>query len=332
MKYKQLSMTIAALCVAGGAAAAATPKLAIVYDAGGKFDKSFNQSAAEGVARFTKETGINVLEAQASSDTQAEQVLRGLARKKLDLIASIGFSQTQAVQKVAAEFPNVHFVLVDGNAQGKNVNSVLFKEQEGSYLAGVAAAMASKTKKLGFVGGMDIPLIRAFQCGYAQGAKAVAPKAEILQNMVGTTSAAWNDPAKGGELARAQFDRGADVVFAVAGGSGMGALQMAKTRGKLAIGVDSNQNYLHPGTMLTSMVKHVDNVAYDAFVQAKNGQWTPGISYKGLKEGGVDWALDKDNRAVVTPDIEKRVNAAKADIISGKIKVVDYRAAGSCPQ
>jgi basic membrane protein A len=332
MKYKQLSMTIAALCVAGGAAAAATPKLAIVYDAGGKFDKSFNQSAAEGVARFTKETGINVLEAQASSDTQAEQVLRGLARKKLDLIASIGFSQTQAVQKVAAEFPNVHFVLVDGNAQGKNVNSVLFKEQEGSYLAGVAAAMASKTKKLGFVGGMDIPLIRAFQCGYAQGAKAVAPKVEIFQNMVGTTSAAWNDPAKGGELARAQFDRGADVVFAVAGGSGMGALQMAKTRGKLAIGVDSNQNYLHPGTMLTSMVKHVDNVAYDAFVQAKNGQWTPGISYKGLKEGGVDWALDKDNRAVVTPDIEKRVNAAKADIISGKIKVVDYRAAGSCPQ
>jgi basic membrane protein A len=332
MKYKQLSMTIAALCVASGAAAAATPKLAIVYDAGGKFDKSFNQSAAEGVARFTKETGINVLEAQASSDTQAEQVLRGLARKKLDLIASIGFSQTQAVQKVAAEFPNVHFVLVDGNAQGKNVNSVLFKEQEGSYLAGVAAAMASKTKKLGFVGGMDIPLIRAFQCGYAQGAKAVAPKAEIFQNMVGTTSAAWNDPAKGGELARAQFDRGADVVFAVAGGSGMGALQMAKTRGKLAIGVDSNQNYLHPGTMLTSMVKHVDNVAYDAFVQAKNGQWTPGVSYKGLKEGGVDWALDKDNRAVVTPEIEKRVNAAKADIISGKIKVVDYRAAGSCPQ
>jgi basic membrane protein A len=163
MTLKQLSMTIAALCVAGTAAAAAnpSPKLAIVYDAGGKFDKSFNQSAAEGVARFKKETGINVLEAQASSDTQAEQVLRGLARKKLDVIASIGFSQTQAVQKVAAEFPNVHFVLVDGNAQGKNVNSVLFKEQEGSYLVGVAAAMASKSKKLGFVGGMDIPLIRA---------------------------------------------------------------------------------------------------------------------------------------------------------------------------
>ncbi len=337
MKFKQLSMTIAAaLCVAGSAAgsaaAAGAPKLGIVYDAGGKFDKSFNQSASEGAARFKKETGINVFEAQASSDTQAEQVLRGLARKKLDLIISIGFSQTQAVQKVAAEFPGVHFVLVDGNAQGKNVNSVLFKEQEGSYLVGVAAAMASKSKKIGFIGGMDIPLIRAFECGYAQGAKAINPKMDLQQNMVGTTAAAWNDPAKGGELARAQFDRGADVVFAVAGGSGLGVLQMAKAKGKLAIGVDSNQNGIQPGSVLTSMVKHVDNVTYEAFMQAKNGQFTPGVSYKGLKEGGVDWIVDKDNRAIVSADMEKRVNAAKADIISGKIKVVDYRAASSCPQ
>ena len=333
MKFKQLSMTIAALCVAGSAAAAAgAPKLGIVYDAGGKFDKSFNQSAAEGIERFKKQNGINVFEAQASSDTQAEQVLRGLARKKLDLIISVGFSQTQAVQKIAAEFPAVHFVLIDGNATGKNVNSILFKEQEGSYLVGVAAAMASKTKTISFVGGMDIPLIRAFACGYAQGAKAIAPKIQIMQNMVGTTSAAWNDPAKGGELARAQFDRGADVVFAVAGGSGMGALQMAKEKGKLAIGVDSNQNYLYPGTMLSSMVKRVDNATYDALVKANNNQFTPGITYEGLKEGGVDWALDKYNRSVVTPEIEKRVLAAREDIVSGKIKVVDYRAAGSCPQ
>jgi basic membrane protein A len=332
MKFKQLSMTIASLCVAASAAAApGAPKLGIVYDAGGKFDKSFNQSAFEGAERFKKATGISYLEAQANSDTQAEQVLRGLARKKLDLIASIGFSQTQAVQKVAAEFPNVHFVIIDSVAKGNNVNSILFKEQEGSYLVGAAAAMASKSKKIGFVGGMDIPLIRAFACGYAQGAKAEAKKVEILQNMVGTTSAAWNDPAKGGELARAQFDRGVDVVFAVAGGSGMGTLQQAKEKGKLAIGVDSNQNYLHPGTMLTSMVKHVDNAIYDSFMQVKNGTWKPGITYKGLAEGGVDWVVDKDNRAVVTPAMEKRVNALKADIISGKIKVVDYRAGSSCP-
>jgi basic membrane protein A len=332
MKFKQLSMTIAALCVAGSAAAAGAPKLGIVYDAGGKFDKSFNQSAAEGIERFKKQNGISVFEAQASSDTQAEQVLRGLARKKLDLIVSIGFSQTQAVQKIAAEFPAVHFVIIDGNATGKNVNSILFKEQEGSYLVGMAAAMAAKSGKIGFVGGMDIPLIRAFACGYSQGAKAVNPKIDIQQNMVGTTAAAWNDPAKGGELARAQIDRGADVVFAVAGGSGLGVLQMAKTKGKLAIGVDSNQNDIQPGAVLTSMVKNVGNATYDALVQAKSGQYASGVTYKGLKEGGVDWALDKNNRAVVPAAMEKRLNAAKADIISGKIKVVDYRTAGSCPQ
>jgi basic membrane protein A len=330
MKLKQFTMTIAALCVAG-TAAAAEPKLGMVYDAGGKFDKSFNQSAFEGLQRFSKETGIKVLEVQANSDTQAEQVMRGLARKKVDLIAAIGFSQTQAVQKVAKEFPNVRFVLIDSIAQGNNINSVMFKEQEGSYLVGVAAAMASKTHKLGFVGGMDIPLIRAFACGYAQGAKAQYPKIEIMQNMVGTTAAAWNDPAKGGELARAQFDRGADVVFAVAGGSGMGALQMAKAKGKLAIGVDSNQNYLHPGNMLTSMVKRVDNAIYESFMAQKNGSWKAGVTYKGLKEGGVDWVLDKDNRKVVSPEMEKRVNAVRTDIINGKIKVIDYRAAGSCP-
>ena len=330
MKFKQLSISIAALCVAASAAAA-DPKLGVVYDAGGKFDKSFNQSAFEGAERFKKETGIKYIEVQASSDTQAEQVLRGLARKKLDLIAAIGFSQTQAVQKVAQEFPNVRFVLIDAVAKGNNINSILFKEEEGSYLVGVAASMASKSKKIGFVGGMDIPLIRTFACGYAQGAKASNAKIEVMQNMVGTTSAAWNDPAKGGELARAQFDRGVDVVFAVAGGSGMGTLQTAKEKGKLAIGVDSNQNYLHPGTMLTSMVKRVDLAIYDAFMQMKAGTWKAGVSSRGLKEGGVDWALDKDNRAVVTPEIEKKVNEAKAAIISGKTKVIDYRAASSCP-
>ncbi len=332
MKLKQLSMTMAALCVAMSATAApAAPKLGIVYDAGGKFDKSFNQSAYEGAERFKKETNIPYLEAQASSDTQAEQMLRALARKKLDLIAAVGFSQTQAVQKVAKEFPNVRFVLIDAIAKGNNVNSILFKEEEGSYLVGVAAALASKSKKVGFVGGMDIPLIRAFNCGYAQGAKATDPKIETFSNMVGTTAAAWNNPAKGGELARAQFDRGVDVVFAVAGGSGMGTLQVAKEKGKLAIGVDSNQNYIHPGTMLTSMVKHVDMAIYDSFMQMKNGTWKAGITHKGLKEGGVNWALDKDNRKVVTPEMEKRINEVKANIISGKVKVVDYRAANSCP-
>jgi len=330
MKLKQLSIMMAALGVCAGAFAA-DPKLGIVYDAGGKFDKSFNQSAYEGAERFKKETGIAYMEAQASSDTQAEQMLRSLARKKLDLIAAVGFSQTQAVQKVAKEFPNVRFVLIDAIAKGNNVNSILFKEEEGSYLVGVAAAIASKSKKVGFVGGMDIPLIRTFNCGYVQGAKATDPKIEAFQNMVGTTAAAWNNPAKGGELARAQFDRGVDVVFAVAGGSGMGTIETAKQKGKLAIGVDSNQNYVAPGTMLTSMVKRVDLAIYDSFMQIKNGTWKPGVVYKGLKEGGVDWVVDKDNRKVVSPDMEKRVKEAKANIINGKVKVHDYRVNSSCP-
>ncbi len=330
MKLSKISLTVAALCTAVSAYAA-DPKLAVVYDGGGKFDKSFNQSASEGAERFKKETKIPFMEVQVGSDTQTEQVLRNLARKNVDLIAAIGFAQAQAVQTVAKEFPKVKFVLIDGVANGDNISSVLFKEQEGSYLVGIAAAMASKSKKLGFVGGMDIPLIRAFGCGYAQGAKAVDAKAEVTQNMVGTTPSAWNDPAKGGELARAQFERGVDVVFAAAGGSGMGSLQAAKEKGKLAIGVDSNQNYMHPGVMLTSMLKRVDNAIYDSFMQVKNGNWQAGISNKGLKEGGVDWALDQHNRKLITPEMEKRINAAKADIVSGKVKVVDYRASNNCP-
>jgi basic membrane protein A len=330
MKLSQLSLTVAALFIAASVSAA-DPKLGIVYDAGGKFDKSFNQSAFEGASRFKKETNINFIEVQASSDTQAEQVLRGLARKNLDLIASIGFAQQAAVQKVAKEFPKVRFVLIDGVAQGANVNSITFKEEEGSYLVGVAAAMASKSKKLGFIGGVDIPLIRTFACGYAQGAKAVNPKVEVTSNMVGTTSDSWNNPAKGGELARSQFDRGVDVVFAVAGGSGLGTLQTAKEKGKLAIGVDSNQNHLYPGSILTSMVKRVDNAVYDSFMQMKNGTWKAGVTAKGLKEGGVDWALDENNRKLITPEIEKRVTGARKDIIDGKVKVIDIRSGAACP-
>jgi basic membrane protein A and related proteins len=330
MKLKHFALALAAV-LTSASALAADPKLAIVFDAGGKFDKSFNQAAAVGAERFKRDTKISYTEVQVARDAQTEQVLRSLARRNVDLIAAIGFAQGQAVQTVAKEFPNVKFLLIDGVATGDNINSVLFKEQEGSYLVGVAAAMASKSKKLGFIGGMDIPLIRAFGCGYAQGAKAIDPAIDVTQNMVGTTNAAWNDPAKGGELARAQFDRGVDVVFAAAGGSGMGALQAAKEKGKLAIGVDSNQNHLHPGTVLTSMLKRVDNAIYDGFMSVKNGTWKAGTTVKGLAEGGVDWALDEHNRKLITPEMEKRINEAAADIKSGKIKVVDYRAANSCP-
>jgi len=206
-----------------------------------------------------------------------------------------------------------------------NVQSVVFKEQEGSFLVGTMAALASKSGKVGFVGGMDIPLIRKFQCGYEQGAKFANPKAQVFANMTGTTGAAWNDPARGGELAKAQFSKGADVVFAAAGGTGMGVYQAAKDSKKLAIGVDSNQNHIQPGTMLTSMLKRVDVAVYNVAMGHK-----PGVSVLGLKEGGVDYAMDENNAKLVTDAMKAKVEAAKADIISGKIKVADYMADNAC--
>jgi len=206
------------------------------------------------------------------------------------------------------------------------VQSIVFKEHEGSFLVGMAAAMASKTGKVGFVGGMDIPLIRRFALGYEEGAKYVNPKIEVFQNMTGTTPAAWNDPTRGGELARSQFDRGADVVYAAAGATGLGVLQAAKDKGKLAIGVDSNQDHIHPGTILTSMIKRVDLAVYETFKAAKEGSWKSGVRSLGVAEGGVGYSIDQYNRSLITADMEKRLQQARADIVAGKIKVTDYMA------
>ena len=211
------------------------------------------------------------------------------------------------------------------------MQSVVFNEHEGSFLVGMIAAMASKTGKVGFVGGMDIPLIRKFACGYVEGAKYANPKIGVIQNMTGTTPSAWNDPGRGAELTKGQFDRGVDVVYAAAGGTGTGVYQAAKDAGKLAIGVDSNQNYLHPGTMLTSMVKRVDVAAYNSFKSALDGTWKPGFQALGLAEDGVDWALDEHNKALISSEMKAKVDQAKADIIAGKIKVHDYMSDNTCP-
>jgi basic membrane protein A and related proteins len=242
----------------------------------------------------------------------------------------VGFAQADAVQKVAAEFPKTRFTVIDGIVKLPNVQSVLFKEHEGSFLVGMLAAMASKTGKVGFVGGMDIPLIRRFECGYAQGAKYANPQIEVLQNMTGTTPSAWNDPGRGGELAKAQFDRGVDVIYAAAGNTGLGVYQAATDAHKFAIGVDSNQNYLHPGVMLTSMVKRVDLAAYNSLMTAKNDAWQGGITVLGLKEGGIDWALDQYNEKLISPAMKAKVDQAKADIIGGKIVVYDYMEHNDC--
>jgi basic membrane protein A len=298
---------------------------AIVFDMGGKFDKSFNEAAFNGMEKWKKETGKPYLEFEIANESQREQAIRRMAEKGASPIIGIGFGQASSIEKVAKEFPKLQFAIIDMVVDLPNVQSVVFKEQEGSFLVGAMAAMASKSGKVGFVGGMDIPLIRKFQCGYEQGAKFANAKAEVFGNMTGTTGAAWNDPARGGELAKAQFAKGADVVFAAAGGTGMGVYQAAKDSGKLAIGVDSNQNHLQPGTMLTSMLKRVDVAVYNVAKAHKGG-----ISVLGLKEGGVDYAMDANNAKLVTADMKKKVDAAKADIISGKIKVADYMADNAC--
>jgi len=319
----QTQLGILAVALAASCQAMAEP--AIVFDLGGKFDKSFNEAAFNGMERWKKETGKNYLEFEVSNESQREQAIRRMAEKGSSPIIAMSFSQASAIEKVAKEFPKLKFAIVDAVVKLPNVQSIVFKEHEGSFLVGMMSAMASKTGKVGFVGGMDIPLIRKFGCGYEQGAKFANPKVEVFQNMTGTTGAAWNDPARGGELAKAQFAKGADVVFAAAGGTGMGVYQAAKDAGKLAIGVDSNQNHVQPGTMLTSMLKRVDVAVYNI---SKNH--TPGVSVLGLKEDGVGYALDQFNEKLVSADMKKKVDAARADIIAGKIKVVDYMTANAC--
>lgn len=298
---------------------------AVVFDMGGKFDKSFNEAAYTGMEKWKKETGKPYLSFEITNESQREQAIRRMAEKGASPIIGIGFGQASSIEKIAKEFPKLSFAIVDMVVDLPNVQSVVFKEQEGSFLVGAMAAMASKTGKVGFVGGMDIPLIRKFECGYKQGALYINPKAEMIGNMTGTTGAAWNDPARGGELAKAQFSQGVDVVFAAAGGTGIGVYQAAKDNGKLAIGVDSNQNHIQPGTMLTSMLKRVDVAVYNVAKGHKAG-----ISVLGLKEGGVDYAIDENNAKLVTADMKKKLDAAKAGIISGKIKVADFMADNAC--
>ncbi|MEM6614942.1 MAG: BMP family ABC transporter substrate-binding protein [Pseudomonadota bacterium] len=330
MKKFGLVATVAALAMSASAALAEF-KPAVVYDLGGRNDESFNQAAFTGAEQFKTETSVEYRDFEIQNDAQREQAIRRFARDGHNPVVAIGFSHGNAMEKVAAEFPDTQFAIVDMVVDLPNVRSIVFKEHEGSYLVGVLAAMASESGKVGFVGGMDIPLIRKFACGYVQGVMAVNGEAEVFQNMTGTTGAAWNDPVKGGELAKSQFDRGADVVYHAAGGTGIGVLQAAADAGKLGIGVDSNQNGLHPGSVLTSMLKRVDVAVYDAFKDSMDGEWTAGFEVLGLAEGGVGYALDGNNEELITADMKAAVEEATANIISGKIAVHDYMSNESCP-
>ncbi|MEZ5825709.1 MAG: BMP family ABC transporter substrate-binding protein [Geminicoccaceae bacterium] len=297
---------------------------AIIFDMGGKFDKSFNEAAFRGVEKFKEESGVDYLEFEITNESQREQALRRMIRKGANMVVVVGFGFATPLEAVAAEETDTKFTIIDMVVDQPNVQSVTFKEHEGSFLVGMAAALASQTGKVGFVGGMDIPLIRNFAHGYEQGVKHANADGEVIVNMTGTTPAAWNDPARGGELAISQFDRGADVVYAAAGSTGLGVLQAAADQGKLSIGVDSNQNHLHPGSVLTSMLKRVDVAVYNALKSAMDGSWQAGAQSLGLAEDGVGYSIDENNRDLITADMEAKLEEAKASIIAGDIVVEDY--------
>ena len=315
---------LAAAALLGAARLAAQP--AVIYELGGKADRSFNQAAFEGAERWRQASGKPYLEFEVANSAQREQAARRFAERGAGPIVGIGFPQAGSIAAVAKDHLKTMFAIVDAVVELPNVQSFVYREHEGSFLVGLLAAMASKSGKVGFVGGMDIPLVRKFLCGFEQGARHANPKIQVLSAMSGSTPAAWTDPARGAELTRGQIAQGVDVVFAAAGTTGLGIMQAARDGGILAIGVDSNQNHLQPGTMLTSMLKRVDTAVYNVAM----GKTQAGVTVLGLKEGGVDVAIDEYNAKLVTAAMKAKVDAAKADIIAGKIKVADYMADNSC--
>ncbi|HEY0427967.1 MAG TPA: BMP family ABC transporter substrate-binding protein [Pyrinomonadaceae bacterium] len=315
-------------------------KVGIVFDIGGKNDRSFNAAAWEGVKRAANDLPICLNDVEPGNPTSIEPAMRAFAEKNFDLIIGVGFAQGPIMANVAKDYPKIKFAIVDGvilEDDGKtpksNVASLVFREHEGSYLVGMIAASKSKTGVLGFVGGMNIPLIHKFETGYEEGARAVNPNIRVIDSYVGVTDGAWNNPGKGKELALSQIEKGADVIFTAAGNSGLGAFdaveQYGKTNGeanKFVIGVDSNQNAVKPGFVLTSMVKRVDNAVYDVVKEVLGGDFKGGFHAFGLEKDGVAYAMDDNNKALIPPDVIAKVEEAKKKIVAGEIKVTDAMA------
>lgn len=299
-------------------------KVGLVLDKGGKDDKSFNTAAFNGLTQAKNELKIFTKYVEATDDNAFEPLLKAFAQKDFDLIIAIGFSQGEPVKKVAKQFPNKHFVIVDAQVDLPNVKSLMFEEQEGSFLMGALAALSSKTGKIGFVGGMDVPLIRRFEMGYTAGAKHVNPKINITSNFVGVTSEAWNNPPKAKELSIAQYGSGVDIIYGAAGASNAGIFDGAEEKKKLAIGVDSNQNGLKPGFILTSMLKRVDVAVFEACKEAAAGKFAGGITRFGLANRGIDYAMDQYNEKLISKEILKKVEDIKTQVIAKKISVPDY--------
>ena len=325
LMQKFLGASAVLALTAGGAAA----EPALIFDLGGKFDKSFNEAAFNGAQRWAEETGGTFREIELTSEAQREQALRRFAEAGANPVVMTGFAFGSVLDEVAPDYPDTKFAIIDMVVDQPNVRSVVFNEHEGSFLVGMMAGLKTESGTVGFIGGMDIPLIRKFACGYAQGVKAANPSASVIANMTGTTPAAWNDPVKGGELTKAQISQGADIVYAAAGGTGVGVLQAAADEGIFSIGVDSNQNYLHPGSVLTSMLKRVDVAVYEAMSQGTDLE--TGFNVMGLSNYGVGVALDENNESIVSYSMLSAVYYAADKIVSGDLAVHDYMSDDSCP-
>ena len=305
--------------------------VAIVFDVGGKDDRSFNAAAWQGVSRAAKELPIVLRDVEPGDPTSIEPAMRAFAEHGYEIIIGVGFSQTPNIESVARDYPNLNFAIVDGVSELPNVASLIFKEHEGSYLVGMIAAMTSRSGTIGFLGGMDVPLIHKFRVGYEEGARAVNPGIRVIPNYIGVTDAAWNDPVKGKELAQTQMEKGADVVFTAAGNSGLGAFDAAERYGKdsqgraekFVIGVDSNQNWMKPGFVLTSMVKRVDNAVYQIVKDRVANRAIGGVHVYGLDNDGIGYAVDQYNKDLIPPETIKAVEAARQKIIDGQIKVTN---------
>ncbi len=302
----------------------------IVFDIGGKDDRSFNAAAWQGVQRAAKDLPIVLRDIEPGTPNAIEPAMRAFAEQNFDLIIGVGFAQAPIMESVAKDYPNIHFAIIDGVSQLPNVASLVFKEHEGSYLVGMLAAQTSKTGTIGFLGGMDIGLIHRFAKGYEEGAKAVNPNIKVIENYVGVTDSAWNNPGKGKELSLAQISKGADVIFTAAGNSGLGAFDAVEQQGKqngrathFVIGVDSNQNMVKPGFVLTSMVKRVDNAVYNIVQEVYNHRFSPGLHVFGLDKDGVGYSMDDNNKDLITQASIEQVEEAKKKIIAGEIKVTD---------
>jgi len=352
MKYEFLSLFLVlclfALLTSGcniasyGAEDKSKVHVGIVFDIGGKDDRSFNAAAWAGVkcAETGKwpngescgkpALGIVLRDIEPGNPTSIEPAMRAFAERSYDLIIGVGFAQAPIMEQVAKDYPRIQFAIIDGVSELPNVASLVFKEHEGSYLVGMLAAKTTKTGTIGFLGGMDIGLIHRFETGYEEGARSVNPNIRVIQNYVGVTDGAWNNPGKGKEIALAQISKGADVIFTAAGNSGLGAFDAVEQQGKqngrathFVIGVDSNQNMVKPGFVLTSMVKRVDNVVYQIVEDDVTHRFSPGLHVFGLDKEGVGYAMDQFNKDLITAETIKQAEEAKQKIIQGDIKVTD---------